>query len=105
MCSRPYYYLVTILLPLFSIFFMSTIFNNGQMVDIPVGVVDLDNSSLSRELIRDFSAVPTFNLKKRYDNAATARDEMVKKDIYAYMVIPYEYSQKVNDGKNVSLCF
>ena len=34
-----------IVLPLFSIFFMATIFGNGQMENLPVGIVDGDNTA------------------------------------------------------------
>ena len=41
MVSRRLYFGVCIVLPLFCIFFMSTIFGNGQMENIPVGIVCL----------------------------------------------------------------
>ena len=44
MVSRRIYFASCIVLPLFSIFFMATIFGNGQMENLPVGVVDGDNS-------------------------------------------------------------
>ena len=40
MVSRRIYFASCIVLPLFSIFFMATIFGNGQMENLPVGVVD-----------------------------------------------------------------
>ena len=40
MISRKLYFGACIVLPLFSIFFMATIFGSGQMENIPVGVVD-----------------------------------------------------------------
>ena len=43
MVSRRLYFGVCIVLPLFCIFFMSTIFGNGQMENIPVGIVDHAN--------------------------------------------------------------
>ena len=47
MVSRRLYFGVCVVLPLFCIFFMSTIFGNGQMENIPVGVVDEDNTAMS----------------------------------------------------------
>ena len=40
MVSRRIYFASCIVLPLFSIFFMATIFGNGQMENLPVGVVE-----------------------------------------------------------------
>lgn len=58
MVSRRIYFASCIVLPLFSIFFMATIFGNGQMENLPVGVVDGDNTATSREIIRMTEAVP-----------------------------------------------
>ena len=46
--SRRLYFGVCILLPLFCLFFMATIFGNGQMENIPIGIVDQDNTAASR---------------------------------------------------------
>ena len=62
MVSRRIYFASCIVLPLFSIFFMATIFGNGQMENLPVGVVDGDNTATSREIIRMTEAVPTFRI-------------------------------------------
>ena len=105
MFNRPYYYFIIIVLPLFCLFFMSTIFNNGQMENIPVGIVDLDNSAASRSLIRDFNAVPTFDVIKKYSDQSIAREDLQKKRIYAYMVIPANYDDRIGDDKKVSVCF
>ncbi|MGL4806994.1 MAG: ABC transporter permease, partial [Bacteroidales bacterium] len=53
MISRRFYFGVTIILPLFCILFMATIFNNGQMENIPIGVVDMDGTATSRNIIRN----------------------------------------------------
>ncbi len=46
--------------PLFTLFFMATIFGNGQMENIPIGIVDQDNTATSRSIIRNISAVSDF---------------------------------------------
>ena len=50
--SRRLYFGVCILLPLFCLFFMATIFGNGQMENIPIGIVDQDNTAASRTIAR-----------------------------------------------------
>lgn len=42
MTSRRLYFGVCLVLPLFTLFFMATIFGNGQMENIPIGIVDRD---------------------------------------------------------------
>lgn len=66
MTSRRLYFGVCIILPLFTLFFMATIFGNGQMENIPVGIVDQDNTASSRAIVRNISAVPTFKVTKHF---------------------------------------
>ena len=56
--SRRLYFGVCILLPLFCLFFMATIFGNGQMENIPIGIVDQDNTAASRTIARRIAATP-----------------------------------------------
>lgn len=68
MTSRRLYFGVCIVLPLFTLFFMATIFGNGQMENIPIGIIDQDNTATSRAITRNISAVPTFKVVKHYIN-------------------------------------
>lgn len=79
MVSRRIYFASCIVLPLFSIFFMATIFGNGQMENLPVGVVDGDNTATSREIIRMTEAVPTFRITRHYADEAEARADVQRK--------------------------
>lgn len=79
MTSRRIYFVACVLLPLFSIFFMATIFGNGQMENLPVGIVDMDATATSRKISRMVEAVPTFHVTKYYADAAEARVATEKK--------------------------
>lgn len=105
MISRKLYFGVCIVIPLFCIFFMSSIFGSGQMVNIPIGVVDLDQSSLSREILRSTGDVSTFKVVDHYTDLASARNAMIKKDIYAYVVIPSNFQSKLLGGQNITIPF
>ena len=86
--SRRLYFGVCIILPLFCIFFMNTIFGSGGMENIPIGIVDMDQTSTSRQISRTLSTIPTAKTTKYYSDPKEARDATVKKEIYAYVVIP-----------------
>lgn len=105
MTSRRLYFGVCIILPLFCIFFMSTIFGNGQMENIPVGVVDQDQTALSRELIRQVEAVPTFRVTHHYVDAEAARRATQAKEIYGYLVIPGQFEKDVTGGRSATLSY
>ena len=88
MTSRRIYFAACIVLPLFSLVFMATIFGHGQMEDLPVGVVDAEHTSLSRSIIRMVDATPELQVTKHYANETEARKAMQKKEIYGYLLIP-----------------
>lgn len=105
MVSRRIYFAACIILPLFSIFFMATIFGNGQMENLPVGVVDGDNTATSREIIRMTEVVPTFRVTRHYANETAARADVQRKNIYGYLSIPPGFEAKVMDGKEIAVTY
>ena len=88
MTSRRIYFASCIVLPLFSLVFMATIFGHGQMENLPVGVVDAEQTSLSRSIVRMVDATPELQVTKQYANETEARKAMQKKEIYGYLLIP-----------------
>ena len=88
MTSRRIYFASCIVLPLFSLVFMATIFGHGQMENLPVGVVDADHTSLSRSIIRMVDATPELQVTKQYANETEARKAIQRKEIYGYLLIP-----------------
>ena len=88
MTSRRIYFASCIVLPLFSLVFMATIFGHGQMENLPVGVVDADHTSLSRSIIRMVDATPELQVTKQYANETEARKAIQRKKIYGYLLIP-----------------
>lgn len=105
MTSRRLYLGVCVILPLFTLFFMATIFGNGQMENIPIGIVDEDNTATSRAIVRNISAVPTFKVTRHYVNEAAAREAVQKKEIYGYLSIPPKFEQDAVSGKDATLSY
>lgn len=103
--SRRLYFGVCIVLPLFCIFFMSTIFGSGQMENIPIAVVDQDNTSMSREIVRQVEAVPTFRVTRHYTDQETARHATQAKDSYGYLVIPNQFEADATAGRDATLSY
>jgi ABC-2 type transport system permease protein len=55
---------------------------------MPVGVVDLDNTSTTRALIRRLDAFQTSRVVAHYTNPTEARQAIQKNKIYAFLYIP-----------------
>lgn len=103
MTSRHIYFVACVVLPLFSLVFIATIFGNGQMQNLPVGVVDGDNTSLSRNIIRMVDATPELAVTHHYANEMEAQNAIKKKEIYGFLLIPMGFSQKTGNNEASSL--
>ena len=101
MLSRRLYLVVCVALPLFCLLFMATIFGSGQMERLPIAVVDADNSSASREVVRRLSATPAFHIVDMPADEIEARTLMQRMDIYGYLVIPHGFGRKMVTGDAV----
>ena len=82
---------------------MSTIFGNGMIDKLPVAIVDEDDSFMSRNITRLCSAVPEITVKHVLSNTAEARDALLSKEIYGYLLIPEDFESDVQANKNTSL--
>lgn len=71
------------------------IFSQAIARDLPVGVVDLQQSTLSRQLIREFDATSALQVDYSFSDLASAKHALVGKDVYAYIVIPKNFDRDI----------
>ena len=105
MTSRRIYLGAAVVLPLFLIFFMATIFGDGQMRHLPIGIVDEDNTATSRSIVRSIAAVPTFDVVAHYANDAEARAAVSRREVYGYLSIPPRFEEAMVRGTDATLCY
>ena len=87
------------ILPLIIFVIISSIFYRGVLFDLPVGYVDQDKSTLSREIVRDLNAGAHANLFN-YDNQLKAAErDLEKAKIYAILYIPPNFEADVLAGR------
>ena len=103
MTSRRIYLGAAVVFPLFLLFFMTTIFGDGQMRHLPIGIVDGDNTATSRSIVRDIAAVPTFNVARHYADDAEARAAVQRKEVYGYLSIPPRFEEAMLRGTGATL--
>ena len=87
MRNRPIYLLGSVVTVAFCAIFFLTFLKQGLPHDLPIGIVDLDNSSLSRNFSRQLDATQLGKVLK-YDSFAEAREDMQSGKINAVCVIP-----------------
>lgn len=105
MTSRRIYLGAAVVLPLFLIVFMATIFGDGQMTRLPIGIVDGDNTATSRSIVRNMSAVPTFDVVRHYADDAEARAAVNRREVYGYLSIPPRFEEAMMRGAEATLCY
>lgn len=87
----------------FILFFLFTgIFSAGVLFDLPVGVIDQDKSSLSREVIRDMNASSRTQVINYDSQLSEAVADLSRVNIYSLMVIPPNFEADVLAAKQPS---
>jgi len=82
-------YLICMLgFPLLALVFFTSLMDEGLPEDMPVGVVDLDNTSTSRGLIRRLDAFQSSRVVAHYRSVNEARRAIQENQIYAFLYIP-----------------
>ncbi|GAL02278.1 ABC-type multidrug transport system permease component [Photobacterium aphoticum] len=96
--ARPLACCMVSWLPILLFVFMWGIFSAGIARDLPIGVVDLDHSALSRQLTRDYDASPTMAVTVSYGSVEQGSQALRGGDIYALVVIPSELEKDTLRG-------
>ena len=94
-----------VLFPLLLVVFFTTMLDDGVALDLPVGVVDQDNSATSRGLIRNLDAMQSSRVVYRFANVTEARNAMQEGKIYAYLLIPEGTSAKLLAGRQPKISY
>lgn len=85
--NRMYLFCMVVFPVIVTVLFTS-LMANGQPTDMPVGIVDLDNTPTTRELTRKLDAFQSTKITAHYTNVADARRAIQRNEIYAFLYIP-----------------
>ncbi len=96
---RPMYFLLIVIMPLLCSWFLMDLIKDGSVQRVPVGIVDLDNSSLSRRISRNLNGFQQVNICQRYNNFAEARDAVQRGEIYGFFFIPDYLEEEALGGR------
>lgn len=77
-----------VIFPLLVMVFFTSLMNDGLPTEMPVGVVDLDNTSTSRSLVQRLDAFQMSRVVVHYPSVTEARRAIQRNDIYAFFYIP-----------------
>lgn len=105
MVRRPIYLLSTVAVMTFCYVFFISLFNEGLPNKMPIGIVDLDNSSLSRQFARNLGATQQADIRMRLSSHTEARKEMQRGNIYAFVELENGFAEKALSNRQPKITF
>ena len=105
MWRHPIYGFCTVVFPIMVVAFFTTLMNEGEPVEMPVGVVDQDNTHVSRAMIRQLDAFQTTHVVGHYANMNDAREAVQQNKIYAFLLIPKGTTDKLLNSEQPKISF
>lgn len=94
-----------VVFPMLTMIFFTSLMHEGQPQDMPVGIVDLDNTSTSRKLTRNLDAFQTSRVVARYTSVSEARTAIQRNEIYAFLYIPKGTTDKMLASRQPKISF
>lgn len=105
LCSRPLYFFCMIAAPLFCYIFFTTLMGDGLPTNLPVGIVDMDNTSTTRNIVRNLDAFQQTAITAHYKDVTEARQAMQRGEIYAFYYIPEGTTEQAIAGRQPRVSF
>ena len=99
------YLFCMVVLPVIVVIFFTSLMSGGQPTDMPVGVVDLDNTHTTRTLVRKLDAFQATKVVKHYASVADARRDIQRNKIYAFIYIPEGTTDKLLSMRQPKISF
>ncbi|MBR1838753.1 MAG: ABC transporter permease [Bacteroidaceae bacterium] len=103
--DRPVYWFVMVIAPLGVYAFFVLLMRAGLPSELPVGLVDLDQTATSRSIARNLDAFQRTHIVENYANVSEARRAMQRGDIYAFFLIPHGATHKANRQQQATVSF
>ena len=88
MINNPIYGCCMVVFPLLAMIFFTSLMDDGLPQNMPVGVVDLDNTTTTRALVRRLDGFQSSKVVAHYPSVSDARRAVQENDIYAFLYIP-----------------
>lgn len=103
--SRPLYIFAMIIAPVFSAVFFLTLMEEGLPIELPIAVVDQDNTETSRNLARQLGAFEQVGVIMQCGDFTEARKAMQRGEIYGIFLIPQGFTVEASTGKQPTLSY
>jgi ABC-2 type transport system permease protein len=103
--SRPIYLFGMIGAPLICLIFFISLMRSGLPYELPIAVVDMDNSADSRNLIRQLDVFEQTQVYIKTQSFQEGREAIQKGEVYGIFYIPEGFASKVTSGRRPKISF
>jgi ABC-2 type transport system permease protein len=102
---RPFLLGLTTIVPLAQMAFLVAIFSAGLATRLPIAVLDLDGSDLSRTIIRMVDATPDTAVAVRVGDLAEGRGMILSGKVHGLLMLPQNLQRDVFAGRRPEVVF
>jgi len=105
LASHPIYWFCMLAAPLLCLVFFLTLMGSGLPTNLPLGLVDDDGSTTSRQLARNLDAFQQSDIVAQFPTVSEARKTMQRGEIYGFYYIPEGTSRKALRQEQATVSF
>lgn len=102
---RPLLLFCLLVAPMICIIFFTTLMNAGLPTNLPAGVLDEDDTQVSRTFLRTLDAMEQTEIVAHFHTFAEARDAMQRGEIYAFFHIPRGLTEQAVSSRQPHVSF
>lgn len=103
LCSRKIYLVSMIIVPLLMGVFFLNLLDEGLPLKVPTAIVDMDRTSLSREVIRSLKATELVGVTQDCMSHHEALDKVKSGEIFGFFVIPQNFERDAVGGRTPTI--
>lgn len=102
---RPLFLFCMVLAPVLCVVFFTTLMDKGLPTELPAGIVDEDNTNISRTIVRTIDALQETDIIQSYPSFSEARSAMQRGEIFAFFHIPADTTEKAISNRQPKIAF
>ncbi|MGB5244457.1 MAG: ABC transporter permease [Lutimonas sp.] len=102
--KRPAAWVLLLVIPFGIFFYLGAIYEEGSISKVPIAILDLDHSELSRKIINQIEASPKLNIVKFLTSNDPLDEIFIQHpDIKGFYVIPTNFQKNIFNGNQEKL--
>jgi ABC-2 type transport system permease protein len=102
---RPFLLFLTTILPLLLMGVLAAVFSAGLATRLPIAVLDLDNTDLSRTIIRTVDATPDTAVFRNVSDLTEGKRLILSGEVHGLLMLPIHLERDVLSGRRPEVVF